>query len=139
MSKSLSQALFLSTLTLVCGCSALAQSDSATLRSPNGQLTVTFQTVDKQGPAASGQLTYAVQFQGKPLVNPSALSLDLQGQRPLGAAVRIEKATPSSQDETYRLVTGKASEVRDHYNALHIDLEEPAGMGRRTRAGGTSL
>ena len=131
MSSSIFQALFLSTLTLVSGCAALAQSSSATLRSPNGQLAITFQTVDKQTPSSSGQLTYAVQFQGKPLVDRSALSLDLQSQRPLGAAVRIVKATPSSQDEIYRLVTGKASEVRDHYNALRIELEEPAGMGRQ--------
>ncbi|HJY08941.1 MAG TPA: glycoside hydrolase family 97 N-terminal domain-containing protein, partial [Bryobacteraceae bacterium] len=131
MSSSIFQALFLSTLTLVSGCAALAQSSSATLRSPNGQLAITFQTVDKQTPSSSGQLTYAVQFQGKPLVDRSALSLDLQSQRPLGAAVRIVKATPSSQDKTYRLVTGKASEVRDHYNALRIELEEPAGMGRQ--------
>jgi alpha-glucosidase len=41
------------------------------------------------------------------------------------------KATPSSKDETYHLVTGKASEVRDHYNALRVELEEASGMGRQ--------
>ena len=54
----------------------------------------------------------------------------MQGQRPLGPDLHIAKATSSSHDETYHLVTGKASEVRDHYNALRIDLEESGDFGR---------
>src|SRR5262249_3395040 len=73
---------------------------------------------------AGGQLVYAVSFQGKPLIDASALRLDLQGQRPLGSAVRIMNTRPSKADETYRLVTGKASSVRNHYHALRVELEE---------------
>ncbi|MFY9936452.1 MAG: glycoside hydrolase family 97 N-terminal domain-containing protein, partial [Silvibacterium sp.] len=77
------------------------------------------------------QLVYRVTFLGKPLVDKSTLRLELEGQRALGSDLRIVKATPSNIDETYRLLTGKASEVRNHYNALRVDLEEPSGLRRK--------
>ncbi len=95
------------------------------LRSPDGQLSIQFETT------AAGQLTYSVQFHGKALLNASALKLDLQGQRPLGANVRIAGAKTSTVDETYRLVTGKASTVRNHYNAVRIELEEAGATARK--------
>src|SRR5690242_11994284 len=85
-----------------------AQTDSTSLSSPNGRLTIHFQTVATNRSAApAGQLVYDVAFQGKPLLNPSALSLALQGEKPLGANVRIAKTTPSQTDETYTVVAGK--------------------------------
>jgi alpha-glucosidase len=57
--------------------------------------------------------------------------LELQGQRPLGSSVRIASATPSKIDETYHLVAGKASTVRNYCNALRIDLEETGDPGRK--------
>jgi alpha-glucosidase len=97
----------------------LAAQSPAVLKSPDGNLVVTFRT-----PASAGPLSYAVTFRGKPLIDDSVLRLELEGQRPLGAEVRIARQTPSTVDETYRLVTGKASTVRNHYNALRLDLEE---------------
>src|SRR5512133_698157 len=79
---------------------ALAQSGEAALHSPNGQLAITFRTVTispgEDGDArkvetvpAGGQLVYQVTFHGKPVMEPSSLRLDLTGQPPLGANVRI--------------------------------------------------
>ena len=65
------------------------------------------------------------------IVDQSALRLELEGQSPLGTDVRIVSATPSSFDETYHLLTGKASEVRNHYNALRVDLEETTELHRK--------
>ena len=105
---------------------------AATLRSPDGRLTIDIETVVNPAPnTAGGQLVYSVTFEGKPLVDESALKLELEGQRPLGTDVRIVHASTSATDSTYRLITGKTSEVRDHYNAVRIDLEETGGMGRR--------
>lgn len=105
------------------------------LKSPDGRLALTFQiTPSRPSPgfgALYGQLTYALTFQGKPLVDPSPLALELQGGPPLGARVQIAAATPSSTDETYRLVTGKASVVRNHFNALRLDLQESAAPARK--------
>jgi alpha-glucosidase len=77
------------------------------------------------------QLVYRVMFRGKPLIETSALRLELDGQRPLGSDVRIVNVVPSSADETYQLVAGKVSQVRNHYNAARVELEEPNGLRRR--------
>jgi len=99
-----------------------AQSNS--VKSPDGRLIISFETVEKNQPTTIGQLVYSVTFNGKPLIDRSALALNLEGQRTLGADVRIVSAIPSQADEQYRLITGKASTVRDHYNTLGIDVEE---------------
>ncbi|HMJ63268.1 MAG TPA: glycoside hydrolase family 97 N-terminal domain-containing protein, partial [Bryobacteraceae bacterium] len=102
------------------------------LKSPDGRLVLTFETVDK------GQLAYSVTYKDRPLIERSSMTLHLQGQPPLGAEVKIVGATPSLIDETYRLVTGKSSVVRNHFNALKLDLEEdgptPRKLGVEARA-----
>jgi alpha-glucosidase len=133
-------------LSIVLHTAAFAQSGRAVVNSPDGRLSIGIMTVAKaqQGRggalpapngepvAAGGQLVYTVAFQGKPLIEPSMLRLDLQGQTPqLGEDVRIVSATPSKLDETYRLVAGKASTARNHCNTLRIELEETGPPGRR--------
>ncbi|MBV8708955.1 MAG: glycoside hydrolase family 97 N-terminal domain-containing protein, partial [Acidobacteriaceae bacterium] len=105
-----------------------AQSLSA-LRSPNGNLQIQFETTADNRPAEPGQLVYNVTVGGKPLIDQSALRLELQGYRPLGTAVRIVKQTPGTADETYKLIAGKRSLVQDHYNSLLLDTED--GEGRK--------
>ena len=106
--------------------SLLAQTE---LQSPDGRLAMTFRTVARNG--APSQVVYTVSYQGKPLFEPSALRLDLKDQPPLGTNVRIAGVTPSSADATYRLVTGKASTVRNHYNGVRIELEELTAPSRK--------
>ena len=99
------------------------------LAPPTGPRTVTEGSLT---PAPNGgQLVYEVTFQGKPLIEASALRLDLKDQPPLGPNVRIVNATTTATDETYQLVAGKASSVRNHFNALRVELEEPAAPGRK--------
>lgn len=102
----------------------------ATLESPDKRLTVTFETISNDQPASSGKLVYSVKFSGKPLIDRSSLSLELQGERPLGSDVRIVKTTPSTVDDSYELVTGKASKVRDPYNALRVDVTDDRQIPR---------
>lgn len=97
-----------------------AQLGAIDLKSPDGQLTITFRTASPKG----GQLLYSVAYRGKTVITESALTLDLQDQTPLGPEVSIVKDSTSTTDETYRLVTGKASEVRNHFNALRLELQE---------------
>ena len=124
---------------------AWPQAGVANLSSPDGRLMIAFQTVEKASAPpregqiepvrplapAGGELVYTVSFQGKPLIDQSALGLDLQGQALLGPNVRIVGTTPSKTDETYRLVTGKSSSVRNYYNALRVDLEDHSVAGRK--------
>src|SRR5205823_7770527 len=70
-------------------------------------------------------------YHGKPLITQSALQLKLVGEHALGDHVQIVTEMPSQTDETYRLITGKASLVRNHYNALRLQMEERSGPRRQ--------
>lgn len=107
------------------------QSPSATLKSPNGQLVLNFEISSEADKAGASALLYSVAFKGKPLIDRSSLALHLQGQRPLGPGMKIVAQKPSQVDQTYRLIAGKASEVKDRYNALAIDLEDDASLSAR--------
>lgn len=118
---------------LVLGATAAwSQSSPTVLHSPDGRLAISLQTETEGVPnPGGGRLVYSVSFQGKPLINASALSLELEGQEPLGADVRIVSATRSQKDETYRLLTGKTSVARDHHNGcdsnpLEVNLQAPS-------------
>jgi hypothetical protein len=67
---------------------SLGQSNEGLLNSPDGGVSMRFRTVVKNAPASPGQIVYSVKFLGKPLLDDSALRLDLQGMRPLGPEVR---------------------------------------------------
>lgn len=122
---------------------ALAQSGMAVLNSPDGELAITFRTVSPPAPGSrqsapstqtapkGGQLIYEVGFRGKALIEPSALRLNLKDQPPLGDNVRIVNTTTGKTDETYDLVAGKASSVRNHFNSLRVELEENSAPGRK--------
>jgi alpha-glucosidase len=111
---------------------AWSQSAPVALQSPNGRLAITFEVVSAGEPTANaGQLVYGVSFLGKRLIDRSALSVTLSEQPPLGSLVRIVNAQPSATDETYHLINGKASEVRNHYNVLRLELAEHGERGRR--------
>ena len=92
---------------------AAAQTGPIALKSPNGALEMSVAT---QG----GQLGYSVAFHGRPVIEWSNLGLALEGAPPLGPAARIESAQTSNQDETWNSVQGKASPIRNHYNAVAV-------------------
>ncbi|HEX9614103.1 MAG TPA: glycoside hydrolase family 97 catalytic domain-containing protein, partial [Bacteroidota bacterium] len=101
------------------------------MKSPDGGLAVVFETLTDGKPSpTSGQLVYSVTFRGKRLVARSALSLGLEGQRPLGSSVRIVRSADSRTDETYKPLWGKSASVRNHFNALSVELAEPEGLKR---------
>ncbi|HEY2018970.1 MAG TPA: glycoside hydrolase family 97 N-terminal domain-containing protein, partial [Bryobacteraceae bacterium] len=114
--------------------SAAAQTTPVVLKSPNGALEMSIATVAARGGQVSstgGQLAYRVTFQGKLLLDWSNLGVILQGAPALGAAVRVESAQPSSHDETWKSVQGKANPIRDHYNAAEVRTIDTGDTGRR--------
>jgi alpha-glucosidase len=96
------------------------------LTSPDGALQVTVSD-------DSGQARYAVSYKGQPLLAPSALGLVLSAGGSLSHGLKITGAVPSAGDATYDLVAGKARTIRDHYNQLSIDFQEPEGQKRQLR------
>src|SRR6185437_13585789 len=89
------------TFALLAAMNLLADSPGPALKSPDGQLVITFTIAQGGGTQSdSGQLLYSVTFRGKPLIDDSKLALTLEGARPLGENVQITGSTPSSTDET---------------------------------------
>ena len=101
------------------------------VNSPDNKLQIAFDIGQPGKKNSSNQLVYRVSFNGKQLIKPSALSLDIKGYEPLGSDVSIVNSKTWSADNIYKLVVGKASEVRDQYNGLRIELEENASAKRK--------
>jgi alpha-glucosidase len=113
-------------------CPVIAQEQQADLVSADKNILIHFQAgIDDKNAAHAHQLFYSVSFNGKWLLKPSALSLDINGYAPLGAAVNLVGTKTSSADQTYHLVVGKTSEVHDQYNAIQLELKEMAAPGRK--------
>ena len=114
------------------GSTVTAQQNTADLFSPDKKILIRFQATAAEGRAATaGQLYYSVSLNGKWLLKPSALSLDIKGAAPLGAMVSIAGTQTSAGTENYRLVAGKASDVKEPFNALLLQLQEAAPAGRK--------
>ncbi|MFT3935591.1 MAG: glycoside hydrolase family 97 protein [Chitinophagaceae bacterium] len=110
----------------------LGQTNSAELSSPDQRIHLKFQIgSDDKKPEKAQQLYYSVSFNGKLLLKPSALSLSLNGYQPLGASVNIVNSVPEEVDQSYQLIAGKASTVRNRYNAAKLELEETVAPNRK--------
>ena len=119
-------------LVVLAALTAAAQTGSVVLTSPNGALEISIATVQGQSvQMAGGQLAYRVAFRGRPVIEWSNLGLILEGAPPLGSAVRIGSSQPSSHDETWKSIAGKANPIRNHYNAVTVQTVETAAIGRR--------
>ena len=103
---------------------APAETGTAVVSSPDGLIQMTFST-------ASGQLVYAVTYRGKPVIDQSALGLDIQNQPVLGASQQIAGTRPGKIDETYDVPAGKAKTIRNVCNTLAIDTVETTGSKRQ--------
>jgi alpha-glucosidase len=119
-------------LTLLGASIVRAQSGSVEVSSPDNQITLRFDVQPGKGESTGeGQLVYSVAFHGKPVLEHSALGLELASQPPLGDAVHIARSTPGSGVDDYTLLAGKTSEVHDAYNSLNVEAAENASPGRK--------
>lgn len=123
---------------VLAGCALLtahaAAPDPVRVASPDGRIIMSFSVEAPlaAGGDSSGKLAYAVQFQGKPVIDESALGLDLGGDTPLGANVSITGVEPGSGVDDYSLVNTKVGHVRDAYNSILVKVAEPEERGGRT-------
>jgi alpha-glucosidase len=111
--------------------SAFAQSAPPQLSSPDQQLVMRFAT-NPAGAAsgADGKLVYSATFHGKPILEDSALALELRDQPALGSDVHIVDSKPGSATDDYTLSNQKVSKVHDAYNSLVIHVEESRASHR---------
>ena len=118
---------------LVGGISAnsFCQSFPLTLSSPNQELSLQFATAPVKGSTSGGgKLVYSVSYRGKPVLDQSALGLELEGQSLLGADVRVVNSIAGQGVDDYSLLAGKASKVQDEYKCLTVQLKEDGDAGR---------
>lgn len=88
--------------------------------SPDGNVSVSFD-LDKNGAPC-----YSVAYKGKAVINTSHLGLELTGGKNLTDGFAIKNVSTSDMDETWQPVWGESRDIRNHYNELFVELEQPA-------------
>lgn len=100
-----------------------------TVKSPNGNVALTFTLSD------NGRPTYEMTYKGRAVVKPSHLGLELAKDRhaskgkdetDLMDGFKITDTRVSSFDETWKPVWGETATIRNHYNELEVDLNQPS-------------
>lgn len=89
------------------------------LESPDGRLVAEFEL------AEGGVPTYSLTFDGRPVVKPSRLGFTLKKGRPLTEGFELKKVDRSSKDETWQPVWGEEENIRNHYNEMAVELQQP--------------
>lgn len=89
---------------------------SETLSSPDGRITLDFSLT------GDGKPQYSLQYDGKPVVQPSTLGFDLTDGRSLKDGFDIASVSTSHTDRTWEPVWGEVSEIRDKFNEMSVDL-----------------
>jgi alpha-glucosidase len=121
------------------------QENNVVLTSPDGHLNITFHTAEPSrrtnaqntnannfNPPPVTRLVYEVSFNGKQLLESSAMGLELENGRYLGENVRIEKSTFSEGTDKYSLIHGRTNAVSEKYNAVILDIVEQTGVRKMT-------
>ena len=94
------------------------QAEGAEISSPSGAVTVSADVID-------GVPMYSVAYKGKPVIKPSKLGLQLADGPDMTDGFKLVSASTSSFDETWHPVWGENSSIRNHYNELLINLDQP--------------
>lgn len=87
------------------------------LTSPDGRVQLTVSLNE-------GKPHYAVTYDGKEVIRPSALGLVLEGAPRLDSHFTLGKAAKSQQNATWKPVYGERSSIPDRYNAAEIEFTE---------------
>ena len=90
------------------------------ITSPSGIVKVDFELT------GNGVPTYSVAYKDRPVVTPSTLGLELNGQSNLMNGFEVVKTSTSTFDETWQPVWGEVKDIRNHYNELLVELRQPA-------------
>lgn len=91
---------------------------AVTVTSPDGNVSV---DVDVVG----GKPTYSMTYKNKPVVKPSTLGLELTDAPDLLDGFQIVGTETDSKDETWQPVWGENKDIRNRYNELLVELDQP--------------
>ena len=96
-----------------------------TLASPDGRIGVTV------GRNAEQQPTYAVMVDGRAVIAPSALGLELERYARISSGMHVTGSTRREGADRYTLVAGKTAAVDERYRELTLSLAEAGADARR--------
>jgi alpha-glucosidase len=85
---------------------------------------------DKTSTEGNGRLVYSVKFHGKPVLEDSGLSLQLENLPALGSNVHIAGSDPGHGVDDYHLENQKISNVHAVYNSVIVHLAESGTAAR---------
>lgn len=124
-----------------CALAFAFMANAQTVKSPNGNLEMTF-SVDKEG-----RPTYSLSHKGKTVVGDSHLGLQLKKENPekatdfeysnftakeaieakanMASGFKIADVKTSTFDETWQPVWGEETSIRNHYNEMAVTLSQP--------------
>jgi alpha-glucosidase len=105
-----------------------AQESRAVVTSPGGRNRAEFFLTPSGG---GSRPRFRVSFDGRPVVLPSPLGVDLADGPGLGDDTVIESSRTRTIDETYAQFPGKRSRVVDRCSEAVVSLRERAAPGRR--------
>ena len=92
---------------------------SQTLKSPNGNLAMSFATTPK------GEPTYDLSYKGKTILKTSKLGLESFGDKPsFYDNFVISDVKNSTFDQTWQPVWGETKNIRNHYNEMVVTLTQ---------------
>ena len=117
---------------LMTACRSTARGDTssrAVATSPNHQIRIELFIPGRGG--AQDSPVYSVSLNGRPVVLPSRLGIDLVGEQALGRDSTIEGVRTRSIDETYTQHPGKRSRVVDHCEEVVVTLRERSAPSLR--------
>lgn len=91
---------------------------AVTVTSPDGNVSV---DVDVVG----GKPTYSMTYKNKPVIKSSTMGLELTDAPDLLDGFQIVGTETDSKDETWQPVWGENKDIRNHYNELLVELNQP--------------
>ena len=106
-------------LLTACGAKNAQLTNPVSLNSPDSRLELKFAVVD-------GVPMYSLDRDGQAVVLPSRMGFDLLDGRDLDANFTLKGTSFNSFDETWEPVWGEEASIRNHYNELLVNLEQPA-------------
>ena len=98
---------------------AVNVSIAQSFQSPDGDLEMNFEVKDSTP-------VYSLSFNGKTVIKPSKLGLELKDQEDLLSGFSIAEVKESSFDNTWTPVWGETREIRNHYNEMEVILDQPS-------------
>lgn len=109
-----------------------AHAAAPSLSSPNGRLSASFGDAPLSDGKPDGIASYALAYQGKPLLLPSALNLRTWTPGSGTQGYRLVSSSPAREvKDSYAPLAGRFASVADHYNETVLSYQDIAVPQRR--------